>query len=144
MKPFEQQIREHAYFIWENEGRVFGQAENHWLRAERALTGAEAPLMVQPAAANLTLAPSPAQALDKTLKAKTTRARGATDKAAPQPVEKVQAKVQAKAPAKVQAKAPAKAAAKAAAKAPAARAAAKPAARAKAPRANSETSASIH
>lgn len=140
MKPFEQQIREHAYFIWENEGRVFGQAEDHWLRAERALTGTEAPLMVQPAAADLTLASSPVQALDKTLKAKTTRARGATDKAAPQRVEKVQAK----APAKVQAKAPAKAAAKIAAKAPAARAAAKPAARAKAPRANSETSASIH
>lgn len=79
MNPFEQRVRERAYYIWEGEGRVFGRAADHWLRAESELQGkgAEAPTLVQPAAADLSLAPSPAKAL----KAKPARATSAAAKA---------------------------------------------------------------
>ncbi len=33
----EHQVRERAYFIWEDEGRGFGRAEIHWLQAEAEL-----------------------------------------------------------------------------------------------------------
>ncbi|MFD1355982.1 DUF2934 domain-containing protein, partial [Methylorubrum suomiense] len=39
----EHQVRERAYYIWEDEGRGFGRAEIHWLQAEAELRrGAEA------------------------------------------------------------------------------------------------------
>lgn len=62
MHPFEQQVRERAYFIWEGEGRVYGHATDHWLRAERELV-ADRPVQVRPVAAEISLAPSPARAL---------------------------------------------------------------------------------
>jgi hypothetical protein len=34
-------IREHAYFLWEQEGRPEGRAEEHWHAAERELTRPE-------------------------------------------------------------------------------------------------------
>ena len=79
MKPFEQQVRERAYYIWEDEGRVFGQAEAHWLRAEIELLtpsrmGVE---VIQAATADVTLSASPAAVLAETLKAKPSRSRSA-------------------------------------------------------------------
>ena len=32
-------IRERAYQLWEQEGRLHGRDLDHWLRAERAVTG---------------------------------------------------------------------------------------------------------
>jgi len=115
MKPFEQQVRERAYYIWEDEGRVFGQAEAHWLRAEIELLtpsrmGVE---VIQAATADVTLSASPAAVLAETLKTKPTRSRSAG------------AKVETKAKAAADTKATKPAAVKsAAAKAPAAKAAA--------------------
>ena len=65
----EQQVRERAYFIWEDEGRVFGRAEVHWFQAEAefATAAAEAVLTVEPVVE--ASAPAPAKAL----KAATTR-----------------------------------------------------------------------
>lgn len=79
MNPFEQQVRERAYYIWEDEGRVFGQAEAHWLRAEIELLtpsrmGVE---VIQAATADVTLSASPAAVLAETLKAKPSRSRSA-------------------------------------------------------------------
>ena len=37
MQISEHHVRECAYFIWENEGRIHGQAAAHWLRAETEL-----------------------------------------------------------------------------------------------------------
>ena len=37
MQISEHHVRECAYYIWENEGRIHGQAAAHWLRAEAAL-----------------------------------------------------------------------------------------------------------
>ena len=49
----EQRIRERAYFIWEQEGRVHGRADEHWHRAKFELTAAaatfEAPAAAEPA-----------------------------------------------------------------------------------------------
>ena len=33
----EHQVRECAYYIWENEGRIHGHAAAHWIRAEAEL-----------------------------------------------------------------------------------------------------------
>jgi hypothetical protein len=38
MSNNEQAVRERAYFIWEGEGRLHGQADAHWLRAEVELS----------------------------------------------------------------------------------------------------------
>jgi hypothetical protein len=38
----EQQIRERAYAIWENEGRPMDRANAHWLQAEAEIARAEA------------------------------------------------------------------------------------------------------
>lgn len=37
MQISEHHVRECAYFIWENEGRIHGQAVAHWMRAETEL-----------------------------------------------------------------------------------------------------------
>ena len=77
MIPFEQQVRERAYSIWEGEGRVFGRADEHWLMAEAELvsTRGPAPVYVQPTTADLSLSPSPAKVL------KPRASRGAAAKA---------------------------------------------------------------
>ncbi len=36
-----EKIRERAYQIWDRDGRQDGQADDHWLQAERELGGAE-------------------------------------------------------------------------------------------------------
>ncbi|KQO67215.1 DUF2934 domain-containing protein [Methylobacterium sp. Leaf89] len=79
MNPFEQQVRERAYYIWEDEGRVFGQAEAHWLRAEiELLTPSRMGIeVIQAATADVTLSASPAAVLAETLKGKPSRSRSA-------------------------------------------------------------------
>jgi hypothetical protein len=36
-------IAEHAYHIWENEGRPHGRSLDHWLKAEAEVTAVAAP-----------------------------------------------------------------------------------------------------
>lgn len=81
MADFEHQVRERAYYIWEDEGRAFGHAERHWLRAERELHASptQTPMRVQVVAPDLTLSASPAEVLGESLKAKTGRSRSVTD-----------------------------------------------------------------
>ena len=80
MTSFEHRVRERAYYIWEDEGRLFGQAESHWLRAETELQahGLAEPHRVRAPAPALTLAASPAEVLAETLKAKPSRTRAVT------------------------------------------------------------------
>lgn len=94
MTDFEQRVRERAYYIWEDEGRVFGCADAHWLRAETELQARVQvePILVQASPPALTLAASPAEVL----KAKRTRAatakvdaKVATTKAAKAPAKSV-------------------------------------------------------
>lgn len=79
MDQFERQVRERAYYIWEDEGRVFGRAEAHWLRAEAELRAGRVldPIAIRPAASEASPAPSPAKAL----KPRTARARTAAPEA---------------------------------------------------------------
>ena len=72
------QVRERAYYIWENEGCV-GSAAVHWQRAEAELSGA---LLVQPVAAEPSLAPSPAKTLKPPDRAKAAAPKSAAPKAA--------------------------------------------------------------
>jgi len=51
--PTEQQIRELAYAIWEQEGRPDGKDQEHYFRAKQILDEKEKPPLVQ-----LTTAPS--------------------------------------------------------------------------------------
>ncbi|WP_375454219.1 DUF2934 domain-containing protein [uncultured Methylobacterium sp.] len=91
MDLIEHRVRERAYYIWEDEGRVHGRADAHWLRAEAEVV-APAILTVQ-AVAEASLAPSPA----RTLKPKAARAAKAAVAAAPGEVAaKVAAKPQPK------------------------------------------------
>ena len=99
MDLIEHRVRERAYYIWEDEGRVHGRADAHWLRAEAEIA-APAPILTVQAVAATSLAPSPA----KTLKPKAGAKAGSAKSA-------VQAAVEAK-PAKVAAKVAAKPAAK--------------------------------
>ena len=57
----EHRVRVRAYYIWEDEGRAFGHADAHWLRAEAELRAG--PAVVQASAEAVSLAPSPAKAL---------------------------------------------------------------------------------
>ncbi len=43
---FLDQVRERAYHLWTQEGRVHGRAEQHWLQAERDLLAAAPPVTV--------------------------------------------------------------------------------------------------
>ncbi|MCJ2046966.1 DUF2934 domain-containing protein [Methylobacterium sp. J-078] len=147
MTQREQQVRERAYFIWEGEGRIFGRAEAHWLQAETELQASltPAPLHVQTAAPDITLAPSPAQVLAESLKAKPSRTRSVTAT-----VETKVKSAAAKASADVTPK-PAKSAKSVAAKPPAGKTPsvkAEPAAKARAPKAaarpRAEAVASVH
>ena len=69
----EHRVRVRAYYIWEDEGRVFGQADAHWLRAEAELRAG--PAIVQASAEAVSLAPSPA----KVLKTRASRAKATAD-----------------------------------------------------------------
>jgi hypothetical protein len=147
MSQREQQVRERAYFIWEGEGRIFGRAEAHWLQAETELQACltPAPLHVQTAAPDITLAPSPAQVLGESLKAKPSRTRSVTTT-----VETKVKTAAAKASADVASK-PAKSAKSVAAKPAAGKTAsvkAEPAAKTRAPKAaarpRAEAVASVH
>jgi hypothetical protein len=40
MQDIEQAIRERAYHLWIESGRHEGQAEHHWLAAQRSILGA--------------------------------------------------------------------------------------------------------
>lgn len=91
MHPYEQQIRERAYFIWEGEGRIFGRATEHWLRAEDELTAGQ-PIRSQAAHAHAAtaetgLVPSPARTPRKAA-AKTVTA---TDRDAEKPAKPARA-----------------------------------------------------
>lgn len=88
MIPFEQQVRERAYYIWEGEGRVFGRAEDHWLMAEAELVSTRdpAPHYVQAATADLSLSPSPAKVL-KPRASRSAAAKAITEKAVAEKAE---------------------------------------------------------
>lgn len=43
LEKMQQRIREHAYFLWENEGRLENRADEHWHRASK-LEGDAAPV----------------------------------------------------------------------------------------------------
>lgn len=101
----EHQVRECAYYIWENEGRIYGHAAAHWIRAEAELRAnamlaagvasktVEAPKATKAAAAK-TASAKPAAAKPATTKsasakptaAKPTAAKPAAMKAAAKPV----------------------------------------------------------
>lgn len=67
----EHHVRECAYYIWENEGRVHGQAAAHWIRAEAELR------------ANTIVAAAPASETIETLKpARATAAKSGAAKPA--------------------------------------------------------------
>jgi Protein of unknown function (DUF2934) len=38
----EQQIRERAYYLWEQDGRVHGRADHHWFAAANELSAGQA------------------------------------------------------------------------------------------------------
>lgn len=87
----EHQVRECAYYIWENEGRIHGHAAAHWIRAEAELRAnamlaagvasktVEAPKATKAAAAK-TASAKPAAA--KSADAKSADAKPATTKSA--------------------------------------------------------------
>ncbi|MCJ2038160.1 DUF2934 domain-containing protein [Methylobacterium sp. J-059] len=130
MDLIEHRVRERAYYIWEDEGRIHGRADAHWLRAEAEIA-APAPILTIEAVAETSLAPSPA----KTLKPRASRAKAIAKPA--EAAAKPAAKTAAAKPA------PKAAASKIAApKAPKALAAASLAAKPKAARAT--TGASLH
>ena len=78
----EHHVRECAYYIWENEGRIHGQAAAHWIRAEAELR-ANAMLA---AAATVAVAdapkPAPAKTAAKPASAKPASAKPAASKPA--------------------------------------------------------------
>lgn len=57
MTDREQRIREHAYMLWENEGRPEREADRHWRIAESQLAAQEA--VVQPLSADAQSADNP-------------------------------------------------------------------------------------
>ncbi|SFK29347.1 DUF2934 domain-containing protein [Methylorubrum salsuginis] len=136
----EHQVRERAYYIWEDEGRGFGRAEIHWLQAEAELSrtvaaSAEVVAEAAPAKAAKVSKPRAAKSAIRTpvdaLAGVTEAAKSPAARAAVKPA-KVAAKAATKSADAAGAKAPAKTAAKAAAKTAAKAAAPKAASRAKA------------
>ena len=133
----EHQVRERAYYIWEDEGRGFGRAEIHWLQAEAELSrtvAASAEVAAEAAPAKVSK-PRAAKSAIRTpvdaLAGVTEAAKSPAARAAVKPA-KVAAKAATKSADAAGAKAPAKTAAKAAAKTAAKAAAPKAASRAKA------------
>ncbi|WP_345821510.1 DUF2934 domain-containing protein [Methylobacterium fujisawaense] len=89
----EHQVRECAYYIWENEGRIHGHAAAHWIRAEAELRAnamlaagvasktVEAPKATKAAAAK-TASAKPAAAKSADAKSATTKSASAKPTAA--------------------------------------------------------------
>lgn len=121
MQISEHQVRECAYYIWENEGRVHGRAAAHWIRAEAelhanamaaerlspasaskpaskvaapkaAVSKAAAPKAAAPKAAALKAA-APKASAPKVAAPKTPTAKAAAKPAAPKPVRASKAAV---------------------------------------------------
>ncbi len=134
----EHQVRERAYYIWEDEGRGFGRAEIHWLQAEAELSrtvAASAEVVAEAAPAKAAKVSKP-RAAKSAIRTPVDALAGVTE-AAKSPAARAAVK-----PAKVAAKAATKSADAAGAKAPAkAAAAAKTAAKAAAPKAASRAKA---
>lgn len=78
MQISEHHVRECAYYIWENEGRLHGYAAAHWLRAETELR------------ANATLAAG--AAAEPTVKAAAPKAAKSTVKSTAKPAAKAPSK----------------------------------------------------
>lgn len=75
MQISEHSVRERAYYIWEDEGRVHGRATAHWVRAETELRAVVAPVAV-------TTAQAPAKSATKKAAAKPVAAKPVSAKAA--------------------------------------------------------------
>ena len=73
MQISEHSVRERAYYIWEDEGRVHGRATAHWLRAETELHAVAAPVASKA---------EPAKAATKAKAAKPAAAKPVTAKTA--------------------------------------------------------------
>ena len=77
----EHQVRECAYYIWENEGRIHGHAAAHWIRAEAELR-ANAMLAAGVASKTVEAPKATKAAAAKTAATKTASAKPAAAKAA--------------------------------------------------------------
>lgn len=77
----EHQVRECAYYIWENEGRIHGHAAAHWIRAEAELR-ANAMLAAGVASKTVEAPKAIKAAAAKTAAAKTASAKPAAAKPA--------------------------------------------------------------
>ncbi|KOX51581.1 hypothetical protein ADL19_17685 [Streptomyces purpurogeneiscleroticus] len=77
----EHQVRECAYYIWENEGRIHGHAAAHWIRAEAELR-ANAMLAAGVASKTVEAPKATKAAAAKTASAKPAAAKPATTKSA--------------------------------------------------------------
>ncbi|MDH3029313.1 DUF2934 domain-containing protein [Methylobacterium fujisawaense] len=77
----EHQVRECAYYIWENEGRIHGHAAAHWIRAEAELR-ANAMLAAGVASKTVEAPKAIKAAAAKTAAAKTASAKPAAAKSA--------------------------------------------------------------
>ncbi len=75
----EHQVRECAYYIWENEGRIHGHAAAHWIRAEAELR-ANAMLAAGVASKTVEAPKATKAAAAKTAAAKTASAKPAAAK----------------------------------------------------------------
>jgi Protein of unknown function (DUF2934) len=80
MIDLERQVRERAYQIWEQEGRVHGRDEQHWHRAKLELTSVQEPAAVIEAAG---IAAEPVKKGRRTAKAKAADPVPVTPPAAP-------------------------------------------------------------
>jgi hypothetical protein len=56
----EQQVRERAFHLWEQDGRPHGRADHHWLMAERDIRTAVAQPEAKTAPARKAASPKPA------------------------------------------------------------------------------------
>lgn len=85
MDMIEHRVRERAYYIWEDEGRVAGRADAHWLQAEAEF-----------AAAGAETAPAATVIAAKVAKASAARAKAPAKAAAPKAAKVAAAKAPAK------------------------------------------------
>lgn len=81
MQISEHSVRERAYYIWEDEGRVHGRATAHWVRAEAELRAVAAPVAVKTAPASAKVVTRKAAAKN-TVDAKRVDAKAVAGKAA--------------------------------------------------------------
>jgi hypothetical protein len=69
----EQRIRERAYQIWEQEGRIDGRADQHWQMAKLELTNADEALSAPHAIEAPSTTAQPAQPAKKSRRASTAK-----------------------------------------------------------------------